>query len=116
MAGLAPLDRTLQVIGKWTTNSLRSGLPGTTRSAQQAHDHPDQPGRAGEEAQVVDGPDADEDRDRGQDDAHLEAGDAQGELMVLVELVPAFGFQVLGFLLDVFLLVIVAVALLLELA
>ena len=35
--------------------------------------------------------------------------------MVLVELVPAFGFQVLGFLLDVLFLVIVAVPLFLEL-
>ena len=50
---------------------------------------------------VVDRPPADEDRDRGQDDSDLETGDSQGELVVLVELVPALGFQVLGLFLDV---------------
>jgi len=52
--------------------------------AQQPHHRPYQTGGSGDQAQVIDGAEAHEDRDRGQDNADLEAGDAQGKLMVLV--------------------------------
>src|SRR5271157_810371 len=81
---------------------------------QQPQHRPDQTGGSGDHAQVVDGADADEDRDRGQDDADLEAGDAQGKLMVLVKLVLAFGFQVLSLLLDFLLFAVVTLGFLLE--
>src|SRR5271165_6986428 len=44
--------------------------------AQQPQHRPDQTGGSGDQAQVIDGADADEDRDRGQDNADLEASDA----------------------------------------
>ncbi len=58
--------------------------PRARKLAQQPHHSPDQTGGSGDLAQVIDGADADENRDRGQDNADLEAGDAQGKLMVLV--------------------------------
>src|SRR3954451_14411101 len=83
-------------------------------SRQQSHDQKNQPPCSGDQAEVIDGSYPDEDRDRGQDDADLEAGDTQREPLVLVEFVMTFGLEVLGLFLHFFLLTVVALDLFLK--
>jgi hypothetical protein len=75
---------------------------------EEAQAEADDTGGADDKAEVIQGPEPDQDRHRGEHDSHLEHRDRQREFQVLLELRARFGFERFGLALDLLLFGLVA--------